>query len=219
MISRRPFTTAARPYGTGENAKKHLSASRWSASSWKARYEGTHAALKAPGAEVQRDLDELLRPCDGQHLQQHLAHDTEQRGVDPNREPRREDGHQREGRRAAVAPQRKPDVAARIVQPPPLPDRADLFRDLTASSEFQPGAPRRFRAREAARHVRRDLLVDVELELLVDLTIAQTESVHQLVEDRHDHSPVRRISVIACDSRSQLSRSMSSCFRPAFVRL
>jgi hypothetical protein len=55
-----------------------------------------------------------------------------------------------------------------------LPDGANVFRNLARAAELEPSQAHRLGAREADSHVRGDLLVDVELQLFLDLTVEPT---------------------------------------------
>ena len=80
-----------------------------------------------------------------------------------------------------IATHRELDVSHPIVEPPHRADVVDVFLDLLRAAKFEPRPASGFFRRHAGGNVIRDLAIDVELQLTIDLA-ELADDVHQILK-------------------------------------
>ena len=112
------------------------------------------------------DHDQLVGVTERQRLQQHRAHNGEERGRGANAECHDENSDQREAGRAAQCARAISNVTTEPFQPVPTPGRARLIAKKGWIAKFaQRRRPRRRRI-HALGHILCDLLLQMELQLV-----------------------------------------------------
>src|SRR6185437_7231998 len=162
----------------------------------------------------------------GQRLEQHAAHDAENRGVGADAQRQCDDDHRGERGTVAQRLERVAEIGHRALQPWQAALRAHrLGGDREAARRHQCPATR-FVRRNAAAHILGRLHVQVRLQFLAEIVIAAMpgENAGQAGEPgtnvSHGASPSRRgarkaaiRSAVRCQSRV----SRASCLRPVAV--
>ena len=111
------------------------------------------------------------------------------------------------------------DVARGVVEPAPDPGLAHVFLHLREAAELERRPPPRFVFAQAGLHQVLDAPVEVIAQLAVEILFQPAAPPGQQIEElgAWRYFPSSKISRTASVSRSQLSFSTASCFRPARV--
>ena len=177
----------------------------------------------ATRGHVLDDANESIRVRIWQRPQQDCVHDAHDRCRRANTERQAEERRHDESRGATELPPCVDDVAAQIVEQPDSARVAVFLPGLVERTELDPRLAHSFVVRQALSLVRRHLLVVMELQLIVQVTLdgaapeQGTKSVHPVGE----HGRLRYVLSMTCETAALSFRhaeiSVSSRARPALV--
>lgn len=167
-----------------------------------------------------------------QRLQQNAVDDAEHRGVGADAQPECDDGEQRETGIGDELARREPEILQQPLEPAPPPRIPRLLPQDARVAESAMGRRARLVAGQTVRREVGLALLEVEAHLLRHLglhaiaTEQETETAGEATEQIHGvgsgvtpvQVPSSTIAMMAL-VRSQSFSSVSSCFRPARVRL